>query len=270
MRIAVNTINQFISRYTAMVLKARNDIDMASKEHGKEKETADFISQLAASDYDELMLRDAIFDLILASTEASATTMSWILYELSQNLAVVKDLTDEVSRTIGLKKLPTTANLKKMAFLRAVIHETLRLHPAIPFNFRTAAADTTLPRGGGTDGRETVRVLKGTIVIFSLDALHRRDDLHRIGAAADVFDPHRWLLSDSPGKGHFAAFHLGRRPCLGTDHAMMQISYMLCRILQNFDSLECKEGAALLEKASLFNYPTRRRTMKFRTRAVNP
>ena len=43
----------------------------------------------------------------------------------------------------------------------------LRMYPTVPFNIRTALKDTTLPRGGGPDGKSPIAVLKGTPVMYS-------------------------------------------------------------------------------------------------------
>lgn len=260
LQIAVSIINRFLSKYTEMIMDVRNET-----QEGNSEPATDFVTELSASDLDKNALRDSVFDIVLASTEASATTMTWILYELSQNPDVMQELAHQVKDTIGFEKSPSASDLKNMAFLNAVINETLRLHPAIPINVRTAASNTTLPSGGGDSGLDPIRVSKGTHVMFSLDALHRRDDIYYEGAPASSFHPRRWLFH-KPGKGQYAPFHLGRRPCLGTEHALVQLRYLLCRIVQKFDDVTCTLGDPFVEKASLFNYPPKIITAQFSAR----
>jgi len=38
------------------------------------------------------------------------------------------------------------------------------LYPVVPYNFRVALKDTSLPRGGGPDGMSPIGVPKGTPV----------------------------------------------------------------------------------------------------------
>lgn len=53
-----------------------------------------------------------------------------------------------------------------------------------------ANRDTTLPRGGGKDGKSKVFVKKGSVVEYSSYALHRRADIW--GEDVDEFKPERW------------------------------------------------------------------------------
>lgn len=66
----------------------------------------------------------------------------------------------------------------------------LRLHPIVPGNARTARHDTTLPVGGGPDGKSPFFVKKGQMVIYSVYTMQRRTDLY--GEDAAEFRPERW------------------------------------------------------------------------------
>jgi hypothetical protein len=57
-------------------------------------------------------------------------------------------------------------------------------------NGRYANKDTTIPTGGGPDGRSPVFVPKGTSVNYSVHMMHRRKDIW--GEDADEFRPERW------------------------------------------------------------------------------
>lgn len=87
----------------------------------------------------------------------------------------------------------------------------LRLWPPVPINHRTAETDTVLPRGGGSDGTSPMLIAKGTLVAYSLYAMHRRTDLY--GDDAEDFCPERWEHL-TPG-WEFLPFHGGPRTCLG-------------------------------------------------------
>jgi cytochrome P450 len=89
--------------------------------------------------------------------------------------------------------------------------KALRLFPPVPINQRTAEVDTTLPVGGGTDGKAPIFLPKGTIVGYNLWAMHRRKDI--FGPDADSFNPRRWK-DLRPGWG-FLPFNGGPRICLG-------------------------------------------------------
>jgi cytochrome P450 len=57
-------------------------------------------------------------------------------------------------------------------------------------NARYANKDTTIPRGGGKDGKSKIFIKKGSTVEYSVHVMHRRQDLW--GPDADDFRPERW------------------------------------------------------------------------------
>jgi hypothetical protein len=101
----------------------------------------------------------------------------WAFYELARHPAAVRRLRNEILDTVGASRAPTYEDLKAMRFLRAVIDETLRLYPGVPYNIRCALRDTTLPRGGGPDGLGPVGMPKGTGVTYSTLSMQLRADL---------------------------------------------------------------------------------------------
>ena len=50
--------------------------------------------------------------------------------------------------------------------------------------------DTTLPVGGGADGKSPIFVKKGQQVNYQVYVMHRRKDIY--GPDADEFKPERW------------------------------------------------------------------------------
>jgi cytochrome P450 len=101
--------------------------------------------------------------------------------------------------------------LKNCTFLQHVMNETLRLHPLVPQNARRALKDTTLPRGGGSDGKGKIFVRKGQEVEYSVYVMHRLKRLW--GEDAKEFKPDRWA-ERKPGE-EYLPFNGGPRICLG-------------------------------------------------------
>lgn len=86
----------------------------------------------------------------------------------------------------------------------------------MPLNAREATRLTTLPIGGGPDGKAPVLVRPGERVGYSVYAMHRRKDIY--GDDADDFRPERWegdALRDI-GWGYLP-FNRGPRICLGRE-----------------------------------------------------
>lgn len=81
----------------------------------------------------------------------------------------------------------------------------------VPLDSRSSKDDVVLPKGGGTDGNETVLLPSATTVVLNLYALHRRQDVY--GSDADDFRPERWETA-KPGWA-YVPFGAGLRVCLG-------------------------------------------------------
>lgn len=50
--------------------------------------------------------------------------------------------------------------------------------------------DTVLPEGGGSNGDQPIFVPKGSLMTYTVYAMHRRKDF--FGEDAEVFRPERW------------------------------------------------------------------------------
>ncbi|KAF7544202.1 hypothetical protein G7046_g9832 [Stylonectria norvegica] len=125
-----------------------------------------------------------------------------------------------------------------MPYLKAILHETLRLYPSVPFNVRLALKDTTLPHGGGADGSQPLPVLAGTPVGYSTLVMQRRADLYPPTSATfadpDIFSPERWATWH-PRPHDYIPFNAGPRICIGQQFALTEMGYVLCRLFQKFE-----------------------------------
>lgn len=153
--------------------------------------------------------------------DTTAALLSDVWWTISREPQVWTHLQKEVQalETPLGEERPVFEELKDMNYLRAVLNESLRLHPAVPANSRQAVSDTTLPVGGGKDGKSPVFVPKGTLVSYTIYAMHRRKDLY--GDDAEDFKPDRWL--DEGGKKglrvgwEYLPFNGGPRICIGRE-----------------------------------------------------
>jgi cytochrome P450 len=123
----------------------------------------------------------------------------------------------------------------------------LRLYPVVPTNSRFAIRNTTIPCGGGPDGRSQIFVAKGQIVSYSLYDMHRRKDIY--GSDAEEFKPERWETLRA-GWGYLP-FNGGPRICIGQQFALTEVSYMIVRMIQAFDNIEVRDNEEWKEKLSV-------------------
>lgn len=233
-------MNAFIQPYINRVLSL-NTTDN-NKEKEKEKETETFLDALARFTRDPRILRDQLVAVLLAGRDTTAGTLSFCLFELSRNPDTVRRLREEIRSRVGLGpsgRKPSYTDLKEMKFLNAVLNETMRVYPVVPFNVRHALRATTLPRGGGPDGRAPVGVREGTRVIYST-LLLQRDKRHydtERGLDPALWLPQRWVEGWQPKPWFFIPFNGGPRICIGQQFAMIEMAYTVVRILQAFETV---------------------------------
>lgn len=172
-------------------------------------------------------LRDMTVNFMIAGRDTTACALSWFTYELTQHPEVEARLRAELSAVIG-DRTPSFDDFADTHYLTACLSETLRLHPSVPFDLKTAHAADVLPSGA--------KVRAGDSVAYIPYAMARMKWLW--GADACEFRPERWLDAsgafqrEDPFK--FAAFQAGPRLCLGVDMAMLEMKVVVAMILSRF------------------------------------
>ena len=194
--------------------------------HSGEKPRYIFLHSLLNQTTDKLKIRSELLNILLAGRETTAALLSYLWFVLSKNPRIFNRLQHEISTTLPDNSPPTYENLKEMKYLRAVLNESLRVHPIIPENARIAQVDTMLPLGGGDDGKSPIFIKKGQIATWNVYAMHRRRDFY--GDDAEEFKPERWLDSEAGKvKGlrvgwEYLPFHGGPRICIGRTFSPLQ------------------------------------------------
>jgi cytochrome P450 len=156
---------------------------------------------------DDVELRDELVTLLVAGHETTATALAWALERLVRHPAALERLTEEV-------------RAGEEEYVDAVIRETLRLRPVIPFVGRKLTQPQTI---GGWD------LPAGTRVAPSIHLVHRRPDLYPEPAA---FRPERWLgVRTNPYT--YLPFGGGVRRCLGASFAETEMRAVLSAIVAN-------------------------------------
>ncbi|KAL4918697.1 cytochrome P450 [Aspergillus aurantiobrunneus] len=239
-RDANRRVHEVVDYYVYKAIEAKRNPE--KKEPGRYI----FADGLAAETEDPKVLRDNMLNILLAGRDTTASLLSSAFFFLARHPTVWDKLRHVVVEEFGDSQNPkgdiTHARLKNVLYLRYVLNEVLRLLPPVPLNFRVAVKDTTLPVGGGPNGKSPIFVKKGQPILYSVYAMHRRKDLY--GPDADSFRPERW---ENAKRGwEYLPFNGGPRICLGQQYALTEASYTMVRLIQRFSSVE--NGEPDLEK----------------------
>ncbi|KAJ3994481.1 cytochrome P450 [Lentinula boryana] len=204
-----------------------------------EEESETVLDHLIKHTKDPIILRDEIMNLAVAGRDTTASLLTFTVYMLSQHPDILRKLRSEILSVVGPNRQPTYDDFRDMKYLRAILNETLRLYPPVPFNMRQSNKHTTLPPI--KPGDKPIFIPAWTRCIYSVFVMHRRTDLW--GPDALTFDPDRFLDERvhkylTPNPFIFLPFNAGPRICLGQQFAYNESSFFLVRLLQNFSSIE--------------------------------
>ncbi|KAM3287394.1 cytochrome [Capsicum chacoense] len=82
---------------------------------------------------DDVEIKALIQDMIAAATDTSAVTNEWAMAEVIKHPNVLKKIQEELDIVVGWGRMVTESDLINLKYLRCVVRETFRMHPAGPF-----------------------------------------------------------------------------------------------------------------------------------------
>ncbi|KAF8150435.1 cytochrome P450 [Mycena galopus ATCC 62051] len=219
---------EVVTKYIDPIIEAALDKKKMAEEKGVVHSSEDscLLDELMKSTSDPKLLKDEIINILIAGRDTTMSVLTNVIYLLSTSPAVTASLREEIMTFVGPSDRPTYDNIKQMKYLRAVINETLRLFPPVPFNIRESIESTTWPSPDPNE--KPLYIPGGTTIMYSVMVMQRRPDLW--GPDAHLFDPARFL--DERAKKCMA------HPFKGVQFAHNEISFVLIRLLQNFTSLK--------------------------------
>ncbi|KAF7335780.1 hypothetical protein MVEN_02233900 [Mycena venus] len=210
----------------------------------EEQDERTFLNHLVRRTDAKDVIRDSIFNVLIAGRDTTASTLTFSVYMLAEHPEITERLRKEILDTVGNSKMPTSDDFRNMKYLRAFINETLRLYPPVPFDTRFSKNATTWPPL--KPGDKPLHVTPDTKCRYSVFLMHRRTDLW--GPDASTFDPDRFLDERIqkyliPNPFIFLPFNAGPRICLGQQFAYHEVSFFLVRLLQNFSTFSLAPDA---------------------------
>lgn len=175
-------------------------------------------------------LRDEAVTLFAAGHETSATSLTWILWLLSNHPEVMQKLRSEIDCVLD-GRMPSFEDLRKLTYTMQVIQEGMRLYPpGFAIGRQPIAEDEILG----------VKIPLNGIIFISIAAIHRDPKNWERPSAfyPEHFSPE---LERSRPKLAYMPFGAGPRMCIGNHFALMEMQLLLATLVQHFD-FETVEG----------------------------
>ncbi|XP_042497513.1 xanthotoxin 5-hydroxylase CYP82C4-like [Macadamia integrifolia] len=169
-------------------------------------------------------------NMILAATDTSAISLSWVLSLLLNQKEVLKKAKEELDFHIGKDRNVEEEDIDNLVYLQAIIKETLHLYPAGPLLVPHEAMEDCILSSG-------FRVIKGTRVLVNAWKIHRDP---RVWTNPLEFQPERFLTRHADVDVRGQSFELipfgsGRRSCPGLMFALQTRNMTVTCLLHGFN-----------------------------------
>ncbi|XP_022996264.1 geraniol 8-hydroxylase-like [Cucurbita maxima] len=183
-----------------------------------------------------VQIKGVLMDMVVGGTDTSSNTIEFAMAEMMKNPNVLKKVQEELAVVIGDENIVEESHIESLPYLKAVVKETLRLHPVLPLLVPHCPSETTVICN--------YTIPKGCRVFINAWAIQRDPNQWRNPLE---FEPERFLNDKMDFNGsdfRFIPFGSGRRNCAGTGLAERMIMYLLATFLHSFD-WKLKEGEEL-------------------------
>lgn len=194
-------------------------------------------------DITDKLLRDIVFSFIMAGRDTTASSVSWVFYEMIKDSEIRKKTRTELINTNINNNYIDAQQIKELMFIEHTFLETLRLHPPVPVDVKYSKKEDKLPNG--------IIIPANTRVIYSPYLFGR---LESIWEKHTMFDPDRWNNATKT-QYEFIAFNAGPRICLGRDFAKIEAKIIIAKLLNNFEFelVNNKEEAVYMSNEPLYS-----------------
>jgi cytochrome P450 len=168
-------------------------------------------------------VRDEATTFMLAGHETTANAMSWMWYLLALNVDARDRMLAEVDSALAGRR-PTVEDLVNLPWTCACTQEAMRLFPPAWVLPRKAVSDDVI------DGH---RIPRGASILIPIHALHHDG---RWWPEPELFDPTRFLPENarSHHRSAYLPFGGGRRICIGSSFALMEMTLITAMMSQRF------------------------------------
>ncbi|KAL0012710.1 hypothetical protein SO802_007818 [Lithocarpus litseifolius] len=211
------------------IISQRLQLKASSKGYKASNDVLDSLLSLTEEDNSEISLLDIthlLLDLFLAGIDTTSSTVEWAMAELLHNPEKMTKARDELEEVLGKGGHVQESNISKFNYLRAIVKETLRLHPSAPF---------LVPRKAETNIEICGYIVpKNAQILINVWAMGQDPSIWQ---SPNLFMPERFLEQDIDYKGQdfkLIPFGAGRRICPGLPLANRMVHLMLASLVHYF------------------------------------
>ncbi|CAB1335129.1 unnamed protein product [Coregonus sp. 'balchen'] len=185
----------------------------------------------------EDFVEGTVTDLIGAGQDTMSTVLQWILLLLIKYPNIQTKLQEQIDKVVGRDRLPCIEDKASLAYLDAVIYETMRYTSFVPLTIpHSTTSDVTI---------EGFHIPKDTVVFINQWSVNHNPlkwkDPH-------LFDPSRFLYEngalDKDLTNSVMIFSTGKRRCIGNQIAKVEI-FLFTAILFHQCTFESNPSEAL-------------------------
>ncbi|XP_019086088.1 PREDICTED: geraniol 8-hydroxylase-like isoform X3 [Camelina sativa] len=204
-------------------------------------------------------VKSLLMDMVLGGVDTSVNASEFAMAEVVRRPEVLNKIKKELDEVVGRDNIVEESHLPKFPYLQAVMKETLRLHPTLPFLVPHRNSETAVVAG--------YTVPKDSKIFVNVWAI-QRDPKH--WDEPNEFKPERFLdssLDFNGGDFKYLPFGSGRRSCVAVNMAERLVLFNIASLLHSFDweapkgqkfEVEEKFGLVLKLKSPLVAIPVPR------------
>eukprot|EP00057_Strongylocentrotus_purpuratus_P034110 XP_793963.1 PREDICTED: cytochrome P450 1A5-like [Strongylocentrotus purpuratus] len=202
-------------------------------------------------------LLQTVHDFFGAGYETTSATLEWMLLYMASYPQVQSDVQGEIDKVIGRHRLPTLNDFDNLPLTQSCLLEIQRHASVIPFAIpHSTTKDTVL---------DEYFVPKDMVVFVNLYSAHFDPE---VWDQPEVFNARRFLAQDGTldkdKEKLVVAFGLGRRKCIGSDLARINLFIYFTTLLHQLN-FSCPQG----QKVSLDSaFALIRRPLEFNVELV--
>jgi cytochrome P450 len=202
-------------------------------------------------EYDHDELRKILWDLLIAGSETTATSLQWAMALMANHQDIQKRLQNDIDSVVTASRPVSMDDMVNLPYVEASILELMRVKTVLPLALPHMTTEDVQVGG--------YMIPKNTTVIPNIYSVHRNSDYW---PDPDEFRPERFIDDEGKvfGKDRIISFSLGKRSCTGESLARQELFLFFTTLLHNFhilppegqDNVECQDNFCITMCPSSF------------------